>query len=262
MPQVPSRTSHGSSRVPQVQPQYGTRDEKTRRIASGSQSIVPRRALPRPQTLSQAQLMRDMPETAYYDTSHLPANAFSRASAIRYSQVQRQISAPSPPRSQESVPPVARASSVQVGYSPPLSDRDMLPSQQLRRMKSKAAAGNAMRRTLTIRRASVPRTPRSDNVSVFLPPETDASQSSADSRQNSRGRPLSFEYGPETLTLGPLWQKSTASHADGVVRQDISPTDDSTPTTQTRISAPPQTFEEILGDLERVPTVLRDRSRQ
>jgi hypothetical protein len=301
-----------------------SRDVHGKRLAPLSQLNSPiGRKLARPQTLAQARLMREVPETAYYDTSHLPADLFSRDSAIGICQVQRQLSAPPPTRSQhvQTAAEVARSAPSQLGCPRKLSDRDLLTSQQSRHAASSTIIQHpsnaskdpdkanrpgilvSLKRTLTMRRSKTTRetTVAKGVQSQELPGRSATFSAGSKDRPSEKHvkrapsgmRRFSFDYGPEILSLAssqdhvqmreprkwcrcknPVIPNSSKTCVTcpqvPKLTEQLKPRQNKTEVVEGAISvardgirvrntgSPPQTFDDILGCVQRVPTALME----
>jgi hypothetical protein len=254
------------------------------------------RKLARPTSLLQARLMRDVPDSAYRDFPDVCVEKPSSAPSISQSHIERQLSNPPPAsRTQQSnvAQTLVRMRPSRRSHTRKLSDRDPLASQQIRNQSrettqslsanqttiqstgpSRLSTSASLKRTMTLRRNSTAR-----SVSAITCPKGE-SYMEVDVA-SLKARRFSFDYGPEILSLSEqkhepqsnmiLCEVCAAASALNVVKRQatILPRSGSRDiqkgngynepeiaARRTGPQLPPQTFAEILGGKERVPTAL------
>jgi hypothetical protein len=226
-----------------------------KRLAQISQlNTITGRTLATPQTPVQNSLMRDVTETAYHDTSHLPARAFGMASSIGIAQSNAPRSASRKPNESTST-----RSSFQPLLKKKISDRDLLASQLRRR-----ASSQSLKRTLTIRQSKIMTYGRANAVDSIFGPKKLGSLAKYAMGSSGVARKFSFEYGSEVLSLEPEPKLEVENSTDAIsgnveasAEPYLHPFVDVNLDTPPRANTPAQTFAEMLG-IQRVPTALME----
>jgi len=218
-------------------PYYIFRENRNKPLPRQIQFSAPiRRDSTQAQTLHRVWRLRNGGEAAQYDASDVPTVSSHSDSAIGFGQVQHPLNAP-------------------------LSNRDLLPSQQARRRASEitASAPSSLRRSKPVNKSNSSQGSNtgtsSSGVSMRQSYDQAARRKPASAHTNVRR--LSFDHVPDTLSLG-----DSADRGDEPAVSELGANAD-TPLAEpddpaAQRSGPPTRFSQILECIRRVPTALQE----